>query len=184
MLFCPSSQLSWLPLSDRGSTIWIHTTAHTAWRHGIVTKLWWTRCDRLFNPPADNWRSHLHTRRTFSSLKADRPHPRDYSTHKQTPRTDNDSYRHKHSSLWKGWLTDRRYQVHYLPRFVVDNDGVANIDHSFSMKIVTSSPSWKYVSLFTNQLHSLLYKSLTSDHDMLVTMVPRWSCYANFTLEF
>ncbi len=24
-------------------------------------------------------------------LKADRPHPRDYSTHRQTPRTDNDS---------------------------------------------------------------------------------------------
>ncbi len=23
-------------------------------------------------------------------LKADRPHPRDYSTHRQTPRTDND----------------------------------------------------------------------------------------------
>ena len=56
-------------------------------------------------------------------LKANGPHPRDYSTHRQTPRTDNDS-----SLLFAesaDWRTDRRtdgrYQVHYLPRFVVDN---------------------------------------------------------------
>ncbi len=30
-------------------------------------------------------------------LKADRPHPRDYSTHRQTPRTDNDSSLLKHT---------------------------------------------------------------------------------------
>ncbi len=29
--------------------------------------------------------------KTKPKLKADRPHPRDYSTHRQTPWTDNDS---------------------------------------------------------------------------------------------
>ncbi len=73
---------------------------------------------------------------TLFKLKADRLHPHDYSTHRQTPWTDNDS-----SFLFSGlyfevkWFshergdqrTDGRYQVHYLPRFAVDNEGVSNI---------------------------------------------------------
>ncbi len=53
-------------------------------------------------------------------LKADRPHPRDYSTHRQTPRTDNDSSLLFADGRTDG-QTDGRYQVHYLPRFAVDN---------------------------------------------------------------
>ncbi len=79
-------------------------------------------------------------------LKADRPHPRDYSTHRQRPWTDNDSSllfsalgkaeplistaaRQKFNfikvvgqTVQPDWRTDGRYQVHYLPRFAVDKD--------------------------------------------------------------
>ncbi len=73
-------------------------------------------------------------------LKADRPHPRDYSTHRQTPPTDNDSSLlfaalgkaevKRYSPESADWRTDRRtnggtdgrYQVHYLPRFAVDKN--------------------------------------------------------------
>ena len=44
-----------------------------------------------------------------TKLKADRPHPCNYLTHRQIPRTDNDS-----SSAVRG-RTDGRYKVHYLP---------------------------------------------------------------------
>ncbi len=61
-------------------------------------------------------------------LKADRPHPRDYSTHRQTPWTDNDSssaVRVVTDGQTDGQTdgrTDGRYQVHYLPRFAVDKN--------------------------------------------------------------
>ena len=71
-------------------------------------------------------------------LKADRPHPRDYSTHKQTPWTDNDSSL-LFAALGKvvtegqtdgrtgGW-TEGCYQVHYLPpaslSYAVDKYGL------------------------------------------------------------
>ena len=88
----------------------------------------------------------------FYELKADRPHPHDYSTHRRTSWTDNDSSllfaalgkaeplistltrdldpdlhtKYQMIQLWERWRTDgrtdRRYQVHYLPRFVVDKN--------------------------------------------------------------
>ncbi len=64
----------------------------------------------------------------FFKLKADRPRPRDYSTHRQTPWTDNYSSLlfaavGKAEPLLSGTdgQKDGHYQVHYLPRFVVDN---------------------------------------------------------------
>ncbi len=73
--------------------------------------------------------------------KADRPHPRDYSTHRQTPWTDNDSSLQlirmalessvlcilyiqvkRFSTESADGQTDGRYQVHYLPCFAIDNN--------------------------------------------------------------
>ncbi len=64
-------------------------------------------------------------------IKADRPHPRDYphtpywlQTNRQNPRTGNDhgSSRRARTSRHTNGRTDGRYQLHYLPRFAVDNN--------------------------------------------------------------
>ncbi len=64
----------------------------------------------------------------MTKLKADQPHPCDYSTHRQTPWTDNDSSLlfaalscRSNGSAVRG-RTGGRYQVHYLPRSEVDNN--------------------------------------------------------------
>ena len=55
-------------------------------------------------------------------LKVEQSHPHDYSTHRQTPWSGNNSSLlfAALGSVVRG-RTDRRYQVHYLPRFAVDN---------------------------------------------------------------
>ncbi len=62
------------------------------------------------------WTDRLH--QIALLLKADRPHPRNY------PHTPTD-YRHTDKQPWEhrqtDGRTDGRYQVHYLPRFAVDN---------------------------------------------------------------
>ncbi len=55
---------------------------------------------------------YQHTQ-NIAKLKADRPHPRDYSTHRQTPWTDNDSSLPfaalgKTVQPWERWRTDGR----------------------------------------------------------------------------
>ncbi len=64
-------------------------------------------------------------------LKADRSHLRDYSTHRPTPRTDNDSSLLFAVQPWERWRMDGQmdghYQVHYLPHFAVPGGGVLPI---------------------------------------------------------
>ncbi len=59
-------------------------------------------------------------------LKADRPHPPDYSTHRQTPWTDNDNAEPLISTIvgqkiYSDRRKDRHYQVPYLPHYAVGN---------------------------------------------------------------
>ena len=74
----------------------------------------------------------VHFTENNGKIKADRPHPRDYSAHRQVP-----------------WIVnDGRYQVHYLPRFAVYNQitlkfplgitgYVIKLDRWFSLNTVT-----------------------------------------------
>ncbi len=58
----------------------------------------------------------------MSELEVDRPHLRDYSTHKQTPWTDNDP-----SLLFAALGTDGCYQVHCLSAslsYAIDKNGL------------------------------------------------------------
>ncbi len=65
----------------------------------------------------------------FSSqnrLKADRPHPRNYP---HTPTNDRHTYQHLRLAVREetDGRTDGCYQVHYLPRFAVDNNFILNV---------------------------------------------------------
>ena len=94
----------------------------------------------------------------FKELKAGRPHPRNYSTHRQTPWTDYDSSL-PFSALGKAeplrsngsavraqtdGRTDRRYQFYYLPRFAVDNKHIWSFFYGTLMYVFVNP------SFFTN----------------------------------